>query len=76
MAIARALVAGASVIVADEPTGALDSRTSADVMDALPGSAAAHGRTPVAVTHDATVAARCERTVHLVEGLVDPPRAA
>ena len=76
MAIARALVAGASVIVADEPTGALDSRTSADVMDALLGSAAAHGRTVVVVTQDATVAARCERTVHLVEGLVDPPRAA
>jgi putative ABC transport system ATP-binding protein len=70
VAIARALVTGAPLIFADEPTGALDSRTSADVMDALMLTVSAHGRTLVVVTHDADVAARCARTVHMADGRV------
>lgn len=68
VAIARAQVTGASVVFADEPTGALDSVTSADVMDALLGSTTATGRTLVVVTHDAEVAARCSRTVLMRDG--------
>ncbi|MBM6404940.1 ABC transporter ATP-binding protein [Phycicoccus sp. CSK15P-2] len=76
VAIARALVTGAPLIFADEPTGALDSHTSADVMGALLGATTATGRTLVLVTHDATVAARCARTVHMVDGVVAADRSA
>ncbi|MEE6271810.1 ABC transporter ATP-binding protein [Georgenia wangjunii] len=70
VAIARAQVTGARVIFADEPTGALDSRTSAEVMDVLVQASAGTGRTLVVVTHDDDVAARCGRTVHLRDGRV------
>ncbi|MFC6356085.1 ABC transporter ATP-binding protein [Luethyella okanaganae] len=70
VAIARAQVTGASVVFADEPTGALDSRTSTEVMDALLGSTVGQGRTLVLVTHDEEVAARCSRTVLVRDGLI------
>jgi putative ABC transport system ATP-binding protein len=70
VAIARAQVAGASVVFADEPTGALDSHTSAEVMDALIGSTTDRGHTLVVVTHDEGVAARCGRTVRLRDGRI------
>jgi putative ABC transport system ATP-binding protein len=69
VAIARAQVNGARVVFADEPTGALDSATSAEVLDLLLASVA-EGRTLVVVTHDAEVAARCARTVVLRDGRV------
>jgi len=72
VAIARAQVTGAEVIFADEPTGALDSHTSADVMNALLWSTTGQGRTLVVVTHDADVAARCSRTVHVRDGRIAP----
>nr|WP_246286930.1 ATP-binding cassette domain-containing protein [Schumannella luteola] len=76
VAIARALVTGAPVIFADEPTGALDSHTSSEVMDALLRIVTDYGRTLVVVTHDADVAARCTRTVHMRDGrIVDAPVA-
>ncbi|WP_081710030.1 ABC transporter ATP-binding protein [Arthrobacter sp. 35W] len=68
VAIARAQVGGASVVFADEPTGALDSQTSAEVMTALLGATSGRGRTLVLVTHDESVAARCGRTIHLHDG--------
>ena len=70
VAIARAQVTGAAVVFADEPTGALDSATSAEVMDALLWSTTGQGRTLVVVTHDPQVAARCARTVSVRDGLV------
>ncbi|MFD5225317.1 ABC transporter ATP-binding protein [Microbacterium sp. NPDC058342] len=70
VAIARAQVTGAELIFADEPTGALDSRTSAEVMDALLWSTTSQGRTLVVVTHDPQVAARCSRTLHMRDGLI------
>lgn len=70
VAIARAQVTGASVIFADEPTGALDSQTSAEVMDALLGSTVGQGRTLVVVTHDAGVASRCSRVVDMRDGRI------
>ena len=56
VAIARALVNEPDIIFADEPTGALDSATSTEVMDALLWSTTGQGRTLVLVTHDAQVA--------------------
>ena len=70
VAIARAQVTGASVVFADEPTGALDSATSADVMRALLDSTTGQGRTLVLVTHDAEVAGRCSRIVDMRDGRI------
>ncbi|SFR91690.1 putative ABC transport system ATP-binding protein [Agromyces sp. CF514] len=70
VAIARAQVTGASVVFADEPTGALDSQTSAEVMTALLDSTTGQGRTLVVVTHDAEVAARCSRVVEMRDGRI------
>lgn len=70
VAIARAQVGGASVVFADEPTGALDSRTSADVMEALIASTTGRGRSLVVVTHDDEVAARCSRVLRLADGRI------
>lgn len=70
VAIARAQVTGARVIFADEPTGALDSVTSGDVMSALLSSSAGTGRTLAVVTHDPSVAARCQRVVTLSDGRI------
>lgn len=70
VAIARAQVTGAHVTFADEPTGSLDSRTSDDVIDALLATTVGQGRTLVMVTHDANVAARCERIVTVSDGKV------
>ncbi|MFC7790476.1 ABC transporter ATP-binding protein [Microbacterium sp. MAHUQ-60] len=77
VAIARAQVTGAELIFADEPTGALDSRTSAEVMDALLWSTTGQGRTLIVVTHDPQVAARCSRTLSMRDGaIVDAEVAA
>lgn len=70
VAIARALVTRPAVVFADEPTGALDSRTGAAVLAVLQDTAAALGQTIVIVTHDAGVAAAAERVVVLADGLV------
>jgi putative ABC transport system ATP-binding protein len=75
VAIARAQVTGASVVFADEPTGALDSQTSAEVMRALLDSTTGQGRTLVLVTHDAEVAGRCSRIVDMRDGRIVGERA-
>lgn len=70
VAIARAKASGARVIFADEPTGALDSRTAAEVLDVLLGATSAQGRTLVMVTHQENVAQRCCRVVWLRDGQI------
>jgi putative ABC transport system ATP-binding protein len=70
VAIARAQATGAEIVFADEPTGALDSQTSHEVMDALLWSTTGQGRTLVLVTHDHEVAARCSRIVAVRDGRV------
>jgi putative ABC transport system ATP-binding protein len=75
VAIARAQVTGAAVVFADEPTGALDSQTSAEVMRALLDSTTGQGRTLVVVTHDAEVAGRCSRIVDMRDGRIVGERA-
>ena len=69
VAIARALVNQPSLLLADEPTGALDSQTSAEVMD-LFDELHAQGLTIITVTHDPLVAQRAERVVTLSDGQV------
>ncbi|MBC7834809.1 MAG: ABC transporter ATP-binding protein [Phycisphaerales bacterium] len=70
VAIARALVNDPPVLLADEPTGNLDRKTGASILDALLEHRRATGRTMVLVTHDAEVAARADRIVRLDDGLV------
>ncbi|MBR6273748.1 MAG: ABC transporter ATP-binding protein [Lachnospiraceae bacterium] len=68
-AIARALVAGPSIIFADEPTGALDSKTSAEIMD-LFEKLNKEGQTVIIVTHDPNVAERCSRHIVISDGKI------
>jgi putative ABC transport system ATP-binding protein len=69
VAIARALVNEPSILLADEPTGNLDSVTSAEIMDLFDELSAA-GNTHILVTHEADIAARCGRQVVLRDGKV------
>ena len=68
--IARALVNNPTVLFADEPTGNLDSATSAAVEDILFGLHRDEGITLVVVTHDDDLAAKCDRRVELQDGVV------
>ncbi|MFJ5709860.1 ABC transporter ATP-binding protein [Streptomyces sp. NPDC093105] len=68
VAIARALIARPAVLFGDEPTGALDSTTGAEVMDMLRSLVDEEGRTLVMVTHDPLAAARADQVVFLVDG--------
>ncbi|WP_213451513.1 ABC transporter ATP-binding protein [Rhizomonospora bruguierae] len=68
VAIARALVRNPSIVLADEPTGALDEQTADSVMSLLMETTRSRGAAVVVVTHDAQVAARTDRVLHLVEG--------
>ncbi len=70
VAIARALVNGPSLVLADEPTGNLDSRRSAEVLGLLRTLNREQGRTFVLVTHDPAVGGACGRIVHMRDGLV------
>ena len=75
VAVARAQSIEPLVVFADEPTGALDSATSGEVMDALIASTTGRGRTLVVVTHDEGIAARCGRVVRLRDGGVVESRS-
>lgn len=71
VAIARAIVNEPSVILADEPTGALDSKTAAEIMDVFK---ALHeqGKTVIIVTHDMSVAQQCGRIIEISDGNLIP----
>jgi len=68
VAVARALANDPPVILADEPTGSLDSKASEQVFQILRDLVDLHGKTVVAVTHDLDLAARMDRRVQLVDG--------
>ncbi|GAA4711166.1 ABC transporter ATP-binding protein [Nocardioides conyzicola] len=70
VAIARALVTDPAVVLADEPTGALDSTTARDVLGLLRDSVDSLGQTVVMVTHDPVAAAYADAVVFLVDGRV------
>ena len=72
VAIARALVRGPRVILADEPTGALDVETGQEVMDLLDEVASRTGAALVTITHDLAVAARAQRHYRLGGGVLLP----
>jgi putative ABC transport system ATP-binding protein len=70
VAIARALVTEPSIVLADEPTGNLDSRSGVEVMAILQQLNRDHGITVVLVTHDANVARHAERIIHIKDGRI------
>jgi len=71
VAIARAVVCGVPILLADEPTGNLDAQNSAHVIDLLFSLQAERNTTLLMVTHDARIAARCDRIITLKDGQVD-----
>lgn len=70
VAIARALAPDPAILVADEPTGNLDETTGASIVDLLFALKRERGATLVLVTHDASLAARCDRTIRLRSGQI------
>jgi putative ABC transport system ATP-binding protein len=70
VAIARALVTNPSIILADEPTGNLDSKSGAEIMGIFKKLNIEKGLTVILVTHDPTVAAQAERAIHMRDGQV------
>ena len=75
VAIARALVNQPAILLADEPTGNLDSQSGKEIMDLLLKLNQQQNTTIVLVTHDPTVAAHAQRVVQLFDGLVKDPEA-
>jgi putative ABC transport system ATP-binding protein len=72
VAIARALVTDPRLIVADEPTGNLDSQSASDVLQILRALSSDAGKTVIMVTHDPKAAAFGTRTIHLEKGELAP----
>jgi putative ABC transport system ATP-binding protein len=71
VAIARALVNDPAIILADEPTGALDSKSGQEIMDLLLGLNRDKGTTLIFVTHDPRIAEMTQRVIRIKDGLVD-----
>jgi putative ABC transport system ATP-binding protein len=71
VAIARAIVTEPAVLLADEPTGNLDTQRSREIMELLWALNVDHGITVLMVTHEADMAAYAKRIVHFVDGVVD-----
>jgi lipoprotein-releasing system ATP-binding protein len=74
VAIARALSLSPRLILADEPTGNLDTQSANEIFELLQLVNQEHHSACLIVTHDPALAARCQRRVHIVDGrLVQPP---
>lgn len=71
VAVARALANDPPTILADEPTGSLDSVSTGQVFAILQDLVTSHGKTVIAVTHDLTLASRMHRRIHIVDGRID-----
>lgn len=69
--IARAFVARPSIVYADEPTGNLDTKTTAEVMELMVRMCRKHNQTMILVTHDVDIAKYADRIVHLIDGDID-----
>jgi putative ABC transport system ATP-binding protein len=72
VALARALAPDPAILLADEPTGNLDEATGSHIVDLIFAKQAERGMTLVLVTHDTTLAARCDRVITLRSGHIDP----
>ncbi|MFC2022157.1 ABC transporter ATP-binding protein [Chloroflexota bacterium] len=70
VAIARAIVKNPPLILADEPTGNLDSRSGEEIISILTSLHAEQGITLLMITHDANIAQHCQRIIHLMDGQV------
>jgi len=76
VALARALAPSPAILVADEPTGNLDEKTGAGIVDLMFDLKKSRGATLVLVTHDLNLAARCDRSIGLRSGVIDADAAA
>ncbi len=74
VAIARALVNNPAIILADEPTGNLDTRSGQEIMELLLTLNREHGTTLIIVTHAADIAAHSQRIIHIRDGIVEAPQ--
>jgi ABC-type lipoprotein export system ATPase subunit len=74
VAIARALINSPGLVLADEPTGNLDSHTGEEIIELLCSLRSERETTLLIATHDAKVAARAPRVVELVDGVVATPQ--
>jgi putative ABC transport system ATP-binding protein len=72
VALARALAPKPSILVADEPTGNLDEETGQDIIDLMFALKQEYGATLILVTHDLALAKKCDRTIKLRSGKLDP----
>jgi putative ABC transport system ATP-binding protein len=70
VAIARALVTRPTILLADEPTGNLDSKTGGEILELMRASVDAYGQTTVMVTHDPRAAAIADRILFIADGLI------
>jgi putative ABC transport system ATP-binding protein len=73
VAIARALVNDPAIILADEPTGNLDTKSGQEIMELLLKLNREHGTTLIIVTHAADIAERTKRIIHILDGVVEEP---